>query len=73
MKRFSPKPWFVVAASAFSFVVVMTAFLGFLSPWMTAKALVVEPDFWYFTVALATIIVFVSEVARPFRRDELNG
>jgi hypothetical protein len=73
MKRFSPKPWLVAAASVFGFVAVMIAFLGFLSPWMTARALVVEPIFWYFTVAVAMIIVFVSEIARPFRQDELNG
>ncbi|HGA2320475.1 TPA: hypothetical protein ACIRVE_005091 [Pseudomonas putida] len=73
MKRFSPKPWFVVASTVFSFVAVMAGFLGFLSPGKTVKALVVEPDFWYFTVALAALIVLVSEVARPFRNDELNG
>lgn len=71
MKRFSPNPWLCVAASLLSFGAVMIAFLGFLSPGMTAKALVAEPHFWYFTAVLTLSIVFFSELARPYRRDEL--
>jgi hypothetical protein len=73
MKRFSPKPWFVVAAAACSFGAIMILFLGYLAPWMTSKDLMLLPHYWCYSVGLTAIIVFCSEVARPLRDDEIRS
>ncbi len=73
MKRFSPNPWLCVAAALFSFGAVLALFLWYLAPWMTFKGLIATVHYWCYSIGLTAIIVFVSEVARPLRDDEING
>ncbi|MGG4660455.1 hypothetical protein ACLPJF_21260 [Pseudomonas vlassakiae] len=51
----------------------MALFLGYLAPWMTFKGLIATVHYWCYSIGLTAIIVFVSEVARPLRDDEING